>query len=292
MTKALADRCAIITGASQGLGFEIARKYLEAGANLVICARNESLLEKSSQTLRKYAENGRSLIALPADISDSRDAAMLVDTALKEFGHLEILVNNAAVAGPCGAIESVDWDEWVRAIAINLLGPVLLSRAVLPHFKQAGYGKIIQLSGGGATSPLPNLSAYAASKAAIIRFVETLAEETRQHHIGVNAIAPGALDTRMLDEFIAAGPEKLGRAFHEQTLQQKKNGGVPLHKGADLAVFLGSALSDGITGKLISAVWDNWNALPSHLDDLNCSDVYTLRRIIPKDRGMTWEDGD
>jgi len=144
MAKALADRCAIITGASQGLGFEIARKYLEAGANLVICARDESLLEKSSQTLRQYADNGRSLIALPADISDSRDAAMLVDTALKEFGHLEILVNNAAVAGPCGAIESVDWDEWVHAIEINLMGPVLLSRAVLPHFKGAGYGKFIE----------------------------------------------------------------------------------------------------------------------------------------------------
>jgi NAD(P)-dependent dehydrogenase (short-subunit alcohol dehydrogenase family) len=292
MAKVLADRCAIITGASQGLGFEIARKYLEAGANLVICARNESLLEKSSETLRQYAGNGRSLIALPADVSDSRDAAMLVGTALKEFGHLEILVNNAAVAGPCGAVESLDWDEWVRAIEINLLGPVLLSRAVLPHFKKAGYGKIVQLSGGGATNPLPNLSAYAASKAAVIRFIETLAEETRRYHIDVNAIAPGALDTRMLDEFIAAGPEKLGNAFHEQTLRQKKSGGVPLHKGADLAVFLGSALSDGITGKLISAIWDNWNALPSHLDDLNRSDVYTLRRIVPKDRGMTWGDSD
>ena len=292
MTKVLADRCAIITGASQGLGFEIAKKYLEAGANLVICARNESLLEKSSQALRKLAGNSRSVIALPADVSKSRDAAMLVDIALKEFGRLDILVNNAAVAGPCGATESVNWDEWVRAIEINLLGPVLLSRAVLPHFKQAGYGRIIQLSGGGATSPLPNLSAYAASKAAIIRFIETLAEETRRYHIGINAIAPGALNTRMLDEFIAAGPEKMGREFHEQTLQQKKNGGVPLHKGAELAVFLGSALSDGITGKLISAVWDDWNALPNHLDELNCSDVYTLRRIVPKDRGITWGDGD
>jgi len=292
MAKVLADRCAIITGASQGLGFEIAKKYLEAGANLTICARNESLLERSSQALRKLAGHGQSVIALPADISKSRDAARLVDKTLEEFGRLDILVNNAAVAGPCGATESVDWDEWVHAIEINLLGPVLLSRAVLPHFKRAGHGKIIQLSGGGATSPLPNLSAYAASKAAIVRFVETLAEETRRHHIDVNAIAPGALNTRMLDEFIAAGPEKVGRTFHERSLQQKQDGGVPLHKGADLAVFLGSALSDGITGKLISAVWDRWNTMPQHLDDLNRTDVYTLRRIVPRDRGLTWGDGD
>jgi NAD(P)-dependent dehydrogenase (short-subunit alcohol dehydrogenase family) len=136
------------------------------------------------------------------------------------------------------------------------------------------------------------LSAYAASKAAVIRFIETLAEETRAYHIDVNAVAPGALNTRMLDEFLAAGPEAMGAAFHERSLRQKQEGGVPLCKGADLAVFLGSSLSDGITGKLISAVWDPWNTLPSHLDDLNGTDVYTLRRITPEDRGMTWGDGD
>jgi NAD(P)-dependent dehydrogenase (short-subunit alcohol dehydrogenase family) len=136
------------------------------------------------------------------------------------------------------------------------------------------------------------LSAYAASKAAVIRFMETLAEETRQHHIDVNAIAPGALNTRLLDEFLAAGPAKIGRTFHERSLRQKEEGGAPLSRGAELAVFLGSALSDGITGKLISAVWDPWKTLPNHLDDLNGTDIYTLRRIGPADRGITWGDGD
>ena len=183
-------------------------------------------------------------------------------------------------------------NEWFRAIEINLLGAVLLSRAVLPHFKKAARGKIIQLSGGGLRVRCPCLSAYAASKAAVIRFVETLAEETRPHHIDVNAIAPGALNTRMLDEFLAAGPERIGSAFYERSLRQKKDGGAPLGKGADLAVFLGSPSSDGITGKLISAVWDPWEALPDHLDDLNGTDIYTLRRIVPGDRGMAWGNGD
>jgi NAD(P)-dependent dehydrogenase (short-subunit alcohol dehydrogenase family) len=230
MTRVLENRYAIITGASVGLGFEIAKKYLEAGASLMICARNEMLLDKAALALRPLAGTGQSVLALPADIS--------------------------------------------------------------PHFKKAARGKIIQLSGGGATSPLPGLSAYAASKAAVIRFVETLAEETRPHHIDVNAIAPGALNTRMLDEFLAAGPERIGLAFYERSLRQKKNGGAPLGKGADLAVFLGSPLSDGITGKLISAVWDPWEALPNHLEDLNGTDIYTLRRIVPRDRGMAWGDGD
>jgi NAD(P)-dependent dehydrogenase (short-subunit alcohol dehydrogenase family) len=292
MARILENRCAIITGASQGLGFEIAKKYLEAGASLMLCARNAMLLDEAALELKSLAGNGQSVLALPADVSKPKDVTALVEQALGKFGRVDIVVNNAGIAGPCGAIDTVDWQEWIRAVEINLLGSVLLSRAILPHFKQAGRGKIIQLSGGGATNPLPGLSAYAASKAAVIRFMETLAEETRPYHIDVNAVAPGALNTRMLDEFLAAGPQALGPAFHERSLRQKKDGGVPLCKGADLAVFLGSSLSDGITGKLISAVWDPWKTLPNHLDDLNGTDVYTLRRILPKDRGMTWGDGD
>jgi NAD(P)-dependent dehydrogenase (short-subunit alcohol dehydrogenase family) len=291
MVRALENRYAIITGASLGLGFEIAKQYLEAGASLMICARNEMPLEKAVIELKKLAPPGQSVSAMPADVSKPQHVAALVDAALKEFPRLDILVNNAGVAGPAGPVESSDWHEWTRAIEINLLGPVLLSRAVLPHFKQSNRGKIIQLSGGGATNPLPMLSAYAASKAAVLRFMETLAEETRRHHIDVNAMAPGALDTRMLDQILAAGPEKTGAALHGRLLQEKRNGGAPLVKGAALAVFLGSPLSDGITGKLISAVWDPWESLPSHLAELTGTDIYTLRRIVPKDRGMTWGDG-
>jgi NAD(P)-dependent dehydrogenase (short-subunit alcohol dehydrogenase family) len=288
MAKALENRCAIITGASQGLGFEIAKLYLEAGANLMICARDAILLEESLAALKRLAGAGQSVIARPADVAKPQDVTALVEAALTQFGRLDILVNNAGVAGPSGPLDSVDWGDWVRTIEINLFGSVLLCRAVLPHFRKAAGGKIIQLSGGGATNPLPMLSAYAASKAAVIRFVETLAEETREDHIDVNAIAPGALNTRILDEFLAAGPEKIGHAFHERALQQKMSGGVPLARGAELAVFLGSPASDGITGKLISAVWDPWAELPNHLNDLNGTDIYTLRRILPKDRGAIW----
>jgi NAD(P)-dependent dehydrogenase (short-subunit alcohol dehydrogenase family) len=292
MNRLLEERCAIITGASRGLGFEIAKTYIETGASLMICARNEAELHEAALELKELAGSGQSVMALPADISKSADVAALVDRALRYFGHLDILVNNAGVAGPVGTIESVDWDQWLHAIEVNLLGSVLLSRAILPHFKQAGHGKIVQLSGGGATNPLPNLSAYAVSKTAVVRFVETLAEETRPYRIDVNALAPGPLDTRMLDEFIAAGPERIGAAFFERSVEHKRAGGFPLHEGASLAVFLGSSLSDGITGKLISAPWDNWRMLPDHLDDLNRTDIYTLRRIVPGDRTLSWGDSD
>jgi NAD(P)-dependent dehydrogenase (short-subunit alcohol dehydrogenase family) len=292
MSGLLENKCAIITGASLGLGFEIAKRYLESGASLMICARNEELLDKAAAELRRLTPPGQSLLALPADISKPLDVKLLIDRTLVQFGQLDILVNNAAIAGPSGPIETIDWHEWMRTVEINLLGAVLLSRAVLPHFKQVKRGKIIQLSGGGATSPLPHLSAYAVSKAAVVRFVETLAEENREHHIDVNAIAPGALNTRMLDDILAGGPECIGAELHERLLREKQSGGTPLGRGAELAVFLGSSLSDGITGKLISAVWDPWAAFPDRLDELNGTDIYTLRRISPKDRGMSWGDVD
>src|SRR4030095_1317590 len=172
---------------------------------------------------------------------------------------------------------------------INLFGVLLPCRAVVPHFKQAGRGKIIVLSGGGATNPLPNISSYAASKAAVVRLMETLAEELRPHHVDVNAIAPGALATRLVDEVLAAGPDKVGAAFYEKNRQWKDKGATPLELGASLAAWLSSAESDGITGKLLSAQWDPWRTLPQHREELARSDIYCLRRIVPEDRGKKWD---
>jgi 3-oxoacyl-[acyl-carrier protein] reductase len=165
-----------------------------------------------------------------------------------------------------------------------------MCRAVLPHMKARRSGKIIQLSGGGATNPMPMVTAYAVSKAAIVRFTDSLAEEVHEYGIDVNAIAPGALNTRMLDQVLAAGPEKVGQAFFERSLQQKTNGGAGLDRGAELALFLASPASNGITGKLISALWDRWEDWPQHVDALRRSDAYTLRRIAGRDRKMEWGD--
>jgi NAD(P)-dependent dehydrogenase (short-subunit alcohol dehydrogenase family) len=289
MTKiSLEGRVAVITGANQGLGEVIARAYVEAGASVFLCARDEEKLLKAQDQLRCLCKTGQRVEAMRADVSKPEDVNRVLSEALSAFPQIHILVNNAGVYGPKGRIEEVDWDEWVRAIEINLLGSIFVTKTFLPHFRKNTYGKIIQLSGGGATSPLPFISAYAASKAGIVRFAETLAEELIEDGIDVNSIAPGALNTRLLDEVLEAGPEKVGRDFYERALKQKSEGGVPLERGADLAVFLASAISDGITGKLISAVWDPWENFPDHLDELNNSDIYSLRRIVPKDRGMGW----
>jgi len=290
MQKNLAGRQAIITGANQGFGLEIARKFVFAGADLMLCARNASMLEEACGELVGMASSGQKIVTQVADVSVESDVRSVVAQTLKLLGGCQILVNNAGVYGPKGEIESVEWADWMKAIEINVYGSVLMTRAVLPHFKAQGYGKLIQVSGGGATNPLPRISAYAVSKAAIVRFAETLAEEVRGTGIDVNCIAPGALNTRMLDEILQAGPDKVGQAFYERSVKQKETGGAPLNKGADLALFLASSASDGITAKLISAVWDNWADWPKHLNELSKSDVYTLRRITGRDRGFVWGD--
>ena len=289
MTYSLEGRAAIITGANQGLGLEIARAYVMSGADVIICAREGSRLEEAQRELARIARPGKRVEAQMADVTKWADIDCLMTKARQRFPHLHILVNNAGVYGPKGLIEDVDWGEWLKAIEINLFGSVMMCRAILPYFKAQRYGKIVQLSGGGATNPLPKISAYAVSKAAIVRFVETLAEEVRSDRIDVNAVAPGALNTRLLDEILAAGPKRVGQDFYDRAVKQKTQGGTPLDKGARLAVFLGSAASDGLTGKLLSALWDPWERLPEHLSDLRQTDVYTLRRIVPKDRGFDWE---
>lgn len=287
MSGVLDGRSALITGASQGLGLEIARKYVDAGANVFICARDEDALRGAQAELASLAGDARRVGCRVADVSDPEQVEALVAAALVRFPELSVLVNNAGVYGPKGPIEAVDWDAWVDAIKINLMGSVLPARALVAQLKRVGRGKVVQLSGGGATSPLAGLSAYAASKAAVVRFVETLALELQDDGVDVNAVAPGALNTRMLDEVIAAGPESVGEAFYQRALEQQRSGGTPLEVGAELAVWLASEASDGISGKLISAVWDPWRELPDHREDLD-SDIYTLRRIVPADRGLGW----
>jgi NAD(P)-dependent dehydrogenase (short-subunit alcohol dehydrogenase family) len=283
----LTGRSALVTGASQGLGLEIARSLVRAGAGVCICSRTLADLERARDELVALAGDDARVLAVAADVSDRESVDELVQQALERFDDLTALVNNAGVYGPMGTIEEIDWDAWVQAIEVNLLGSVLMARALVPHFKRRGYGKIVQLAGGGATAPMPGISAYAASKAAIVRFAETLAGELRPHGVDVTAVAPGALNTRMLDEVLEAGPERVGQGFYDRALKQQASGGAGLDRAASLACFLVSGASDGISGKLISAIWDPWVELPEHHDDLD-SDVYTLRRIVPADRGLDW----
>jgi NAD(P)-dependent dehydrogenase (short-subunit alcohol dehydrogenase family) len=284
----LKNRVAVITGANRGLGETVARAFAKAGANLILAARDGELLRRVAESIPCGPD--QKLKWLKADISKPTDVEAIRDSSIQAFGRIDILVNNAGVYGPIGNFEEGDWQQWCDAININLLGTVAMSRAIVPQMKRQQYGKIINLSGGGATSPLPRFSAYGASKAAVVRFTETIAVELAASHIDVNAIAPGSLNTRLLDQVLEAGPERVGEDFYKRSIKQREEGGASLELAAELAVFLASAESDGISGRLISAIWDEWRKFPLYRERIKKSDVFTLRRIIPEDRGMEFKD--
>jgi NAD(P)-dependent dehydrogenase (short-subunit alcohol dehydrogenase family) len=278
----------VVTGASQGLGKAIAREFVLEGAHVALCARDEKLINAAAADLKGLARADQILFGATCDVSVEKDVERFFDEVRRRIGPVNVLVNNAGVYGPKGESEKVDFQEWARAIEINLHGTFLPCRCAIRQMKELRRGKIINLSGGGATAPLPRISAYAASKAAVVRLTETLAEELRDFAIDANAIAPGALNTRLLEEILNAGPDAVGKQFYQKSLKQRDSGGVPLEKAARLCVYLASELSDGISGKLISAQWDPWENLHAFQEQLANSDIYTLRRIVPEDRGLSW----
>ena len=235
---------------------------------------------------------GQKVDGCACDIADTKSVDALVNKALDVFPNLDILVNNAGIYGPFGTIEKVNWQAWEQAIQVNLMGPIYLSKSLVPHFKARKAGKIINISGGGATSPMPGISSYAVSKSGFVRFSETLALELQDFGIDVNAIAPGALATRLMDEVIHIGEGVLDPGFVQKMKKIQSDGGTPLSVGGSCAVYFASTESDKITGRLISAVWDEWETLHEYADELAVSDIYTLRRIVAKDRNKSWGDKD
>lgn len=284
MKQELEGKRIVITGGSMGLGLSMAHAALSAGASVVVCARNSEKLGAAVQELRDK-HTGQTVAGVQADVSDTAGVDRIYSETMKSLGGIDGLVLNAGVYGPMGAIESVDIEAWQSAMNINVMGILLPVRRFIPQLKAQGYGKIVVVSGGGATSPLPNLSAYAASKAAAVRLMETISLELKPWNIDVNAIAPGPLVTRLMDEVIAAGPGVVGKEFYLKNLAWKTSGGTPPELGAALTVYLLGGTSRGITGKLISAQWDDWKNL-HHRADLK-TDIYCLRRIVPEENKKT-----
>jgi len=282
------NKTCFITGASRGLGKHLALRFWDAGFNLCLVARSEEDLEKSARALPE--RKGQQKIWLACDLANPASVVELIAKARKCLPRLDTLVNNAAIQGPIGPLWKNDVSMWQQVIQVDLLAPVTLCRAFVPWMIENGGGTIINLSGGGATSPRANFSAYATAKAGLVRFSETLAEETLQSGIRVNCISPGAMETAMVRDILEKGADKVGEKEFANANNVFAEGGASMDRVADLALFLATDAGEGITGKLISAVWDNWERWPGHLSELSSSDVYTLRRITGRDRGFPWGD--
>lgn len=269
------DEVVLITGGGRGIGAAVAESFARAGSNLALVSRTAAEIEGVAAACRSH---GVAALACRADVSRREEIAGAVQAAEKHFGRIDVLVNAAGVYGPIGPLVENDLDAWASAVSVNLLGTVYAMHAALPGMIARRKGTVINFSGGGAVTPFPRFSAYSASKAAVVRLTETIAEEVREFDVRVNAIAPGAVNTILLDEVLKAG-ERAGAEFYRKALEQKKTGGTPPERAAELAVFLASPEARGITGRLISAVWDDWRALAARTQDLDQSALYTMRRI-------------
>ncbi len=269
----LRGKTAIITGAGKGIGRGIARAYAAEGAKLVLVSRTLAQVEEAAEEARVA---GAEASALAVDVSNPGDARRMVEHTLERYSRVDVLVNNAAILGPVGPLHLNDAEHWAQAININVTGLMLCCHAVLPHMIEQDGGKIINLSGAGVTRASETISAYGTSKAAVVRFTETLALEMREYNVSVNALGPGQIDTELLDPM--AGDDSLIEPVMGAMVRRTKSGrGASLEEAAALAVWLGSDASDGLTGRLISATQDGWRELGPQIPRIMASDQYTLR---------------
>lgn len=271
----------VVTGSSTGIGRALAGRLL-AHDHLVWG------IARSDQAEFAAASGGR-FFASRADVSSWPELNRAANEVAQHWDHIDGVVTCAGIQGEIGRTLASDPAGWSHTVRANLDGTYFALRAFAPLLSRANRrAKIVCFSGGGATKPRPMFSAYGVAKTGVVRLVETIAEEERGRLLDINAVAPGAINTRLTDEVIARGPAIVGEAEYAAAQKQKTTGGASLEKALDLVEWLLSPASDGISGRLLSAPWDPWSSLDRRADELRPTDIFTLRRIVPDDRGQKW----
>ncbi|MEE8341398.1 MAG: SDR family oxidoreductase [Candidatus Neomarinimicrobiota bacterium] len=284
MSELLKDKVAIITGGSRGIGAAIAKRFAQEGCNLLLVARTKSELEKTATSIkRQFSVN---VSSYQADIGNENEVVLMVQHTITEFNKIDILVNNAAIIGPMGEISQIEGKDFFNAIRNNIGGTVFCTKAVIPHMKPQKQGCIINLSGGGGLYPLPYYDAYSASKAAIVRLTENFALELEEFHINVIAISPGAVNTKMFDQQLKVDKNSIGKKNWQALQDRLASGGDSIDKVSELALFIACQNRKELNGRVISAIWDNWEKISNKKEKIIDTDTFQMRRIVPKDRGI------
>ena len=285
----------LLTGSSTGIGRALAERLLSRGHHVWGLARSDQ---------SDFAASHPKFHHTRCDVSDYSAVAAAASAYAAAWPQLDAVICAAGLQGEIAPALTADPLKWSATIRANLDGTYFALRAFASLLVQpapaASRKKIICFSGGGATKARVNFSAYGVAKTALVRLVETIADENRDQPLDINALAPGAINTRLTDEVLALGPSVVGAAEYAAAQKQKAAALVPtsatadasadpaLTRALDCVEWLLSPASDGITGRLLSAPWDPWPTLGAHRAALAASDVYTLRRIVPEDRGQKW----
>ena len=272
----LSNKIAIITGAGRGIGRAKSIAFAKEGAKVSLVARTVSELEETAQLIEEY---GSQSIVIPTDVTEPGSVTAMVQETISRYGRVDILVNNAGVSGPIGPLQDNRIDDWIKTIHVNVIGPYLCCKSVVPLMTNQGGGKIINLAGAGANNAWANLSAYCTSKAGVVRMTEVLALELENKNIQVNALGPGSIHTRMWEELRNGAEAANATEIQEIGDRVLSGGGASMEKPAELAVFLASDDSGELSGRLISAVADDYNDIASKIPEIMQSEALTLRRL-------------
>jgi NAD(P)-dependent dehydrogenase (short-subunit alcohol dehydrogenase family) len=248
----LTGRVAIITGASKGIGRVMSEYFAREGAKVVCSARTASLVNETAERIRAA---GGSALAVVADAANESDVAALVDAAIRTFGSIDTLVNNAGDSGPTKPVHEYSAAEWQDTIGSCLTSTYLCTRFVVPHMIAAGRGAIVNIASMAGRRGLPYRVGYCAAKAGQIGMTYGLAHELGPHNITVNAIAPGAVAGARMDRVIDAQAKQ--RGIDSPTMREMFVGRAPLGRMSDpqdiaaLAAFLCSEHARNISGQCI-----------------------------------------
>jgi NAD(P)-dependent dehydrogenase (short-subunit alcohol dehydrogenase family) len=269
---ALAGRVALVTGGGRGIGRAVACGLAAAGAAVAVTARTVAELD---ETVRLITVAGGRAAAFPADVTDPDAVTALAAAATAALGPLDLLVNNAGVMAPQGADWEVDPAAWWRTLEVNLRGPFLCARAVLPAMLARRRGRVINVSSGAAHTAYPYASAYGASKAALTHLTECLAAAAAPAGVAIFAYNPGFVRTAM-SEYLATAPEV--QRWADGRFQRIFDAGrdTPIAQAVAGLLFLASGQADGLSGRHLSAL-DDLVELAARAEEIRRDDAYVLR---------------
>jgi NAD(P)-dependent dehydrogenase (short-subunit alcohol dehydrogenase family) len=263
----------LITGGGSGIGAAIALELDKESHSVIICGRREF-------NLKNIAEKSNSIKFKTCDISNEKEVILFKEYVKKIFSYVDVILNCAGLQGAIGRFDKTDSKLWKKTFEINTFGTYLISKYFLQLLLNSKIKRIINFSGGGAFNAFPNYSAYAASKAAVVRLTETIAEELVEEGVSVNCIAPGFVTTEIHNATLSAGKSQAGKNY-AFTMQKLNEGSVPIDVVVNCIKFLISDDAIGLTGKTISASFDKWGKKEFHssIELINNSDLFTMRRI-------------
>jgi NAD(P)-dependent dehydrogenase (short-subunit alcohol dehydrogenase family) len=265
----LKGQVAIVTGGGRGLGQAFAQALASAGALVAVVSRSEDQLH---DTVASITVAGRHAMAISLDVTDQEAVEHMITEVEERLGPVDLLINNAGVNTPIGSIAEVDPDQWWRCIEINVRGPFLCARAVLSRMLPRRRGRIINIGSTAGLRGAPGYSAYMMSKAALMRFSEILAAETKPHNISVFTMDPGWIRTAMTENMLVSPEWNKRRPGFREYFESLE---VPLTDVVKLGLVLATGRADSLTGRFLQI--SDIEALIEHAEEIVQEDLYTLR---------------